>query len=186
MDQKSKQVIEDVIEDLLKLRTELFEKKADELIELDWLQSTFMGMKPKGKWSILEETKKELNPFDDEDPFIDNKPEIKEDNQNELWDEYVTAFDIPLVKLNNLLKVEDRKSEILKIEAKMSKIQHKKLINVKEFTELYGFSSDWQKNRRGRLNDHLPYNQNMVNGKITYNIDEVEIWFENNHKGRSK
>lgn len=84
------------------------------------------------------------------------------------------------------LVIAKKQERMQKIEESITKIQHKKLINVQEFTELYGFSSDWQKNRRGRLNDHLPYNQNMVNGKITYNIDEVEIWFKNNNKGRSK
>lgn len=79
-----------------------------------------------------------------------------------------------------------KQERIQKIEESITKIQHKKLITVKEFTELYGFSSDWQKNRRGRLKDHLPYNQYTVGGMIKYNIDEVEIWFKNNHKGRSK
>jgi len=81
-----------------------------------------------------------------------------------------------------ILKKKEEKLD--KIEEEMSKIQHKKFINVKEFTQLYGFSSDWQKNRRGRLKDHLPYIQNGPRGKIKYNIQEIEIWFKNNNNSR--
>ncbi|RXJ98805.1 hypothetical protein CRU98_08550 [Arcobacter sp. CECT 8986] len=93
-------------------------------------------------------------------------------------------YDKPLVKLNNLLEEKEKYQEILEIEKEMTKIQAKKIISVKEFTEIYGYSSDWQKNRRGRIHDHLPYVQTTRGGKITYNVRDVEIWFENNNTSR--
>jgi hypothetical protein len=66
----------------------------------------------------------------------------------------------------------------------IEKIQKKKYINVKEFTEIYGKSSDWQKNRRSRIHDNLPYYQTTNGGKITYKVEEIDNWFENNNVGR--
>ena len=66
-------------------------------------------------------------------------------------------------------------------EQEIKRIQAKKYISVKEFTEIYGFGADWQRNRRSRIHNHLPYMQNTSNGKIMYKIVDVEIWFENNN-----
>ena len=93
-------------------------------------------------------------------------------------------YDKPLVKLNNLLEEQERYQEVLEIEKEMTKLQSKKIITVKEFSEIYGYSSDWQKNRRGRIHNHLPYIQTTNNGKITYNVKDIEIWFDNNNVGR--
>lgn len=190
MDKKSKEQIKEVIEDLLKLRKEQFEKRIDDLIELDWTQSTFMGMKPKGTWlkegeTIEDDSPDEDNPFE-ENPFEDENTnqQTKKPTKKDLWSEYISDFDVPLIKLNNLLEVEEKKPEIIKIENNLNQLHNKKHISVKEFTTLYGFSSDWQKNRRGRIHDNLPYHQNATGGKITYIIKEIEIWFENNNIGR--
>ena len=59
-------------------------------------------------------------------------------------------------------------------------IRAKKYITVKEFTQIYSYSSDWQRNRRSRLYDHLPFIQIIRGGKITYDVEKVENWFENN------
>lgn len=73
----------------------------------------------------------------------------------------------------------NKEDKILKKE-----IKSKKFISVKEFTKIYGYSSDWQKNRRGRIHDFLPYIQTSTKGKITYDVTEVDIWFLNNNIGR--
>lgn len=89
------------------------------------------------------------------------------------------SFDKPLVKLNHLLDKKEQYQEVLDIEQEMKKMQTKKIINVKEFKEIYGFSPEWQKNRRQRIHNSLPYIQTVSGGKITYSVKDVENWFEN-------
>ena len=91
-------------------------------------------------------------------------------------------YDKPLIKLNSLLKYEDKYKEIFEIEAEMRKIQAKNNITVKEFAEIYNVSKTSQQNYRSRLNDPLPYHQKKQNGKIVYVVKEVENWFENQYK----
>jgi len=86
------------------------------------------------------------------------------------------------VKLNKLLKQEERYKEILEIEKQMIKIQSKKNISVKEFAEIYNVSKTSQQNYRGRIHNPLPYHQKVEGGKITYNVEEVEQWFDNQYK----
>lgn len=89
------------------------------------------------------------------------------------------------ISLSELL--EDNKKEFYQNQIKsidIEKIQKKKYISVKEFTEIYSFSEDWQKNRRARIRDRLPFIQTTDGGKITYNVEEIEIWFDNNNIAR--
>ncbi len=85
-----------------------------------------------------------------------------------------------IIKLNNLLD-KDKMKPILSIAEEIEKVQSKEIITVKEFTQKYGYGVDWQKNRRGRKEDILPYNQTIQGGKITYNISEVDKWFKRNN-----
>lgn len=64
----------------------------------------------------------------------------------------------------------------------MSKIQSKKYINVKEFEEIYDISKSSQRDYRGRLNNPLPFHQKVFRGKILYDVNEIEKWFENEYK----
>lgn len=83
--------------------------------------------------------------------------------------------------------LEDNKKEFYQNQIKsidIEKIQKKKYITTKEFVEIFGFSEDWQKNRRARIRDRLPFIQTIDGGKITYNVEEIEIWFENNNISR--
>lgn len=64
-------------------------------------------------------------------------------------------------------------------EEDIRRIQAKKYISVKEFTVIYGYSSEWKRNRRGKLYNRLPFRQEKKGGKILYNVEEVEIWFKN-------
>ncbi len=91
-------------------------------------------------------------------------------------------YDKPLIKLNNLLKYEDKYKEVLDIEAEMRKIQAKKYITTDEMVEIYNISISSQRDYRGRLNDPLPFNQKKFRGKITYTVEEIEKWLKNQGK----
>jgi len=122
---------------------------------------------------ILKFRSKEI--FDNENIFTNTYDYEEKDKLNSIT---ADKYDKPLIKLNNLLKQEERYQEILDIEKQMIKIQVKKNISVKEYTDIYGDSDTSQKNDRGLVNNPLPYNQKVKNGKITYNVDEVEEWRE--------
>ncbi|RXJ83580.1 hypothetical protein [Arcobacter cloacae] len=134
---------------------------------------------------ILELRKKKLRTdiYDDTSFFYPNEESQRERKERIKYRQKRTMkeFDIPLVKLNNILKKEEQYAEVIEIEKQMKKLQSKKYINVKEFTEIYGLSSDWQKNRRATIRNRLPFIQTVNNGKITYCVEELKIWFENNN-----
>ncbi|MGE4517587.1 MAG: hypothetical protein AB7D96_12095 [Arcobacteraceae bacterium] len=152
-------------------------------------------MDKKSKRKIQELIKKHLEAYNDHDYHAfklivnsvssryklnkEDKEALMSRNENNKWRMGEMA-----IELNNLLTYEDRIKEVIDLEQEMKKIQAKKYINVKEFTEIYGYSSDWQKNRRGRVHDHLPFRQDGHNRKITYVVSDVETWFENNNTGR--
>ncbi len=77
---------------------------------------------------------------------------------------------------NNKQKELTKRVDAIEIE----KIQAKKFITVKEFTEIYDRSSEWQRNRRNKIHNRLPFRQEKKGGKVLYEIEEVEIWFKNN------
>ena len=91
-------------------------------------------------------------------------------------------YDKPLIKLNSLLKYEDKYKEVFEIEAEMRKIQAKKYITTDEMVEIYNISISSQRDYRGRLNDPLPFNQKKFRGKITYTVEEIEKWLKNQGK----
>ena len=126
---------------------------------------------------ILEYRNKEI--FDNENVHTSKYDYEEKDRLNNITTD---KYDIPLVKLNKLLKQEERYKEILEIEKQMIKIQVKKNITVKEFAEIYNVSKTSQQNYRGRLDNPLPYHQKVEGGKIIYNVEEVEKWFENQHR----
>lgn len=70
-------------------------------------------------------------------------------------------------------------------EEEIKAIQAKRYINVKEFTLIYGYSKEWQVNRRGRLYNSLPYIQTARGGKITYDVEDIETWFKNENISRN-
>ncbi len=134
---------------------------------------------------LLELRKKEI----EKNKFLE-KPSIRSEEFHSLTDKIkeqndkntIAAFDVPLIKLNNILKKPDQYDEILEIEKHMKKLSLKKNITVKEMSEIYNISKTSQQDYRGRLNDPLPSHQKVSGGKITYIVDEVEQWLENQHK----
>lgn len=111
--------------------------------------------------------------------FRDPSPLVK---LTELESKTLKSFFNQIQKLNMLLEVSERNKEVLDIEKQMQKIQVKKNINVKEFSEIYHLSKTSQQNYRGRIHDPLPYHQKVQGGKIVYVVEEVEQWFDNQHK----
>ena len=65
----------------------------------------------------------------------------------------------------------------------MIRIQSKKIISVREYTEIYGDSAKAQENDRNREKNKLPYHQKNKTGNIKYHISEIEEWREKyNHR----
>lgn len=161
MDKKSKEVIKEAIFFLLKMRSNrLFNQEFGEnsngnddgYMKAQFRKKTLHDYKNNGLTNIVDENL-----------------------------EYIDSLDKQLISLNSILDKKDKVQEVLDIEQYMKKLQSKKYINVKEFTEIYGYASDWQKNRRGRIRDRLPFHQEKRGGKIIYNVKEIEQWFENNN-----
>lgn len=73
------------------------------------------------------------------------------------------------------IKIGDEAEEIKKIHAK-------KKISTAEFAKIYGISKRTQQDLRSRMYDSLPFNQIVENGNISYNVKEVEEWFQNQYK----
>lgn len=196
MDKKSKEQIKEIIKDIIQIRDDHFYKYIQDQEELNFYKNVLPNA-PEDTFNELSEVYSQLGISQEEIDHIAqiNKPteeELEEQVNNVLsiyqveygniWSKYVFEFDGPLVKLNKLLKKEDQFQEILEIEKYMRKIHSKQYITVKEFTEIYGYSKTSQQNYRGRLNDPLPYRQVKFGGKITYDVEAVEQWFENQHK----
>lgn len=121
--------------------------------------------------------------------YLDVFCEINEDNTDKKLEEvndllsYVGYENYQLLnKLNNLLDVKDRDTEINKLEQEIKIIQLKKNITVNEFEKIYNISKSSQRDLRSRLKNPLPYHQKIENGKIVYVVDEVEKWFSNQYK----
>lgn len=92
-----------------------------------------------------------------------------------------------IFKLNNLLDKSEQDERLLQIEAEMIKLKHKEIINVKEFSEKYGYSKTKQQSLRERIsNNPLPYRQEGLGTKITYKISEIEKWFDNELQSSGK
>lgn len=153
-------VIKEVIEDLIQLR----QKQYDELIET-LIEKSYADDLAGTTGSIWKEICGD-----------------KTKNAEEIRDEFVSDFDIPLIKLNNLLDEKEKNSEVIEIEKKMAVIHSKQFLSVKEFGEKYNISKTSQQNYRSRMCDPLPYHQKVEGGKITYIVKEVEQWFENQHR----
>ena len=81
----------------------------------------------------------------------------------------------------DLLKRE-AEQEVLEVQKHMAKIQSKKFITIKEYTDIYGASKTSQQGYRGRRKNPLPYKQEVEGGKILYSIEEVEKWRDNGYK----
>lgn len=152
-------IIKETIADLLKIRQKRYDEYIDSLIEQEWALDALNS--DVGGWTLNFEEKK---------------------SENQIWEEFVSDFDLPLIKLNNILKKLDQNEEVLQIEKNMVKLHGKKYLSVKEFEEKYNMSKSSQQQYRSRLYDSLPYHQKVEGGKIIYIVDEVEKWFENQHK----
>lgn len=111
-----------------------------------------------------------------------NKSRLEQFYEEEKFKGKFDIIRVNVVKLNELLDKQEQIKEVVDLAEEMKKIQVKKNITVKEFSEIYNISKTSQQNYRGRLHDPLPYHQKVEGGKIVYVVDEVEKWFQNQHK----
>lgn len=130
---------------------------------------------------LLRIRERELMANEENAHLINALPENNYDLEKENT-QTMQRFDERLITLNKLLKKEEQNKEVLDIEQQMRKIQAKRNITVNEFIDIYSVSKTAQQNYRSRLNDPLPYHQKVKAGKIIYVVEEVEKWFENQHK----
>lgn len=152
MNQKEKEVIKDIIENILKIRkNHLFSQE------------------------LMKETDFEYR--DEKVP-----EDIIKERRRRRKQRTIDIYDVQLVKLNNLLKDTEKFDEVNEIEQEIIKIQSKNNITTKEFAEIYNISISSQKDYRGRLNDPLPFHQKVARGTIVYVVEEVEKWFKNQYK----
>jgi hypothetical protein len=156
------EVIKDIINDMLKVRQKRFDEYMDKLIVHSWQ---------------VDYLKSELYPSYTHEDFLGSQ----EDGE-EIWNDFVADFDIPLIKLNKLLDKEQQNKEVLQIEKNMARLHRKTYLSVKDFEEKYNMSKSSQQQYRSRLYDPLPYHQKVMGGKIVYIVEQVEKWFENQHK----
>lgn len=155
-------VIKEIIEDLLEIRQKRYGELIDALTEQEWaLDALNDGHK-----------KTNINIFDDD----------KKKDGKDIWDDFVADFDLPLIKLNNLLSKQEQNEEVLQIEKDMVRLHNKKNLSVKDFDEKYNMSKSSQQQYRSRMQNPLPYHQKVAGGKIIYVAEEVERWFENQYK----
>lgn len=155
MDKKSKKIIKEVIE-------AFWEDREKQIEQYRATKHSFMYLK-------LTEVE---------------KSKLREDINNYKLPEHM-GDDLlleQLIKLNNLLDIPDKKTEIVDLEMQMKEAQAKKYIDTKEFEKIYNISQSSQKDYRGRLNDPLPFHQKVARGKIVYVVSEVEKWFDNQYK----
>lgn len=157
---KHEAIIKETISDLLKIRQKRYDEYIDSLMREEWALDALNTDSTGFVWDF----------------------ETKKKDEKEIWDEFVTDFDLPLIKLNSLLEKQHQNDEVLQIEKNMVKLHGKKYLSVKEFEEKYNMSKSSQQQYRSRLYDSLPYHQKVEGGKIIYIVDEVEKWFENQHK----
>lgn len=159
---KTTTVIQETIDDLLKIRQKRYDEYIDKLIVHSW---------------EVDYLKSELYSSYTHEDFLASQADGEA-----IWNEFVTDFDIPLIKLNRLLEKQQQNDEVLQIEKNMARLHGKTYLSVKEFEEKYNMSKSSQQQYRSRLYDPLPYHQKVEGGKIIYIVDEVEKWFENQHK----
>lgn len=166
MESSEVEKIKEIIEDLLELR----QKRYDEHIDLLTRESHALDMmNDSASRSFIEEAMIELG-------------YKKEENPDTILEEFISDFDRPLVKLNNLLSIKERNQKVIEIEQQLARLNSKKILTVKEFNDKYNIGKTSQQNYRQRLHDPLPYHQKVEGGKITYNVEEVERWLENQYK----
>lgn len=162
---KNQEVIKEIIADLLNIRRVRYDEYMDLLTQKEWTEDIINDGKP----SVFKEIFHEIEG-------------TQEKNENDIMEDFISEFDVPLVKLNNLLNNEDRNDEVLEIEKRMARLNSKKILTVKDLEEKYNISKSAQQQYRSRLYNSLPYHQKVIGGKITYNLEEVEKWLENQHK----
>lgn len=86
------------------------------------------------------------------------------------------------VLLNKTLDKQEQIKEVTDLEQEMKVLQIKKYVSPKELSKLLPkMSISQQQGYRGRLKDKIPYHQSKSRGGITYIVEDVKEWMENNN-----
>jgi SOS response regulatory protein OraA/RecX len=179
---KNEIIIKEAIEDLLKIRQKRYDELMDAMIIQEWSLGALDNEENLSGYSEITEGVKVAHSFGVKKNNIEDICGEKKKDEKDIWNEFVADFDPPLIKLNNLLDRENQNDEVLQIEKNMAKLHGKKYLSVKEFAEKYNVSKSSQTQYRSRLRDPLPYHQKVQGGNITYLVEEVERWLENQDK----
>lgn len=87
-----------------------------------------------------------------------------------------------VIELNNTLDKEEQLKEVADLEQEIKNIQAKRYISPKELSQLLpNMSISQQQTYRGRLKNKIPYHQATSRGGVTYIVEDVKEWMENNN-----
>ena len=85
-------------------------------------------------------------------------------------------------KIDNLENIIIDISKKLMVQSSSIAIADKKMINVKDFEELYSIGEEAQRKLRKRMKDPLPFVQIVERGSVLYDCIEIGKWLENYKK----
>ncbi len=182
--------INSIIQNLLEIRKDSFVHHIHQINDVKF--QTEMNMLPEDHpihqhhneinqfYNDLGIDQNEINNMTDEefDEAYDSQFYEYQHTYSNIWEEFHSRFDKTLVELNALLETNDQLDEVLEIEKKMQEIKSKKFITTSQFELLYGYGTDWQKNKRSKTKESLPYIQEYSGATIRYDVKEVENWFD--------
>lgn len=84
--------------------------------------------------------------------------------------------------LNNTLDKEEQLKEVSDLQQEMEILQAKRYISPKELSQLLpNMSISQQQTYRGRIKNKIPYHQATSRGGVTYIVEDVKEWMENNN-----
>ena len=130
--------------------------------------------KKRGDFLVVENTTSSVNHTGKR--VLKKEIEVYTENDNETLAEAAKLKADLYAEEIETLPAKQNKSENIEM------LQAKKNVTVKELAEIYNISKTSQQNYRARLYNPLPYHQKVEGGKITYIVDEIEKWLENQHK----
>lgn len=125
-----------------------------------------------------DELRKEINSYISTEDFQKND-EVRKTKLNSRITQKRLQKHLETIKQKN--KQLAKKQQIEKIIENQVILDNQKTLTRDEFTKRYKYSISWQDQKKGRLNDPLPFRQAGERCNIFYDVDEVEKWFERNN-----
>lgn len=93
---------------------------------------------------------------------------------------YINDFQNDMKQLISNIDDKEQQEEMLKkLELiNLERLNKKKYISVDEFKTLFGYSVTSQQNMRGRTHNPIPFIQEKLGSKITYEVELVKEWLD--------